>query len=163
MLKPLTLLFYMVGLLGVVSGFYNGYPTLTKVKKMVEEKIIDLRYSVTSLGRKRYWKPEPDFSTPKEIVKYRNRIKREGFNHIIQGGGADITKLAIVELRKRNPFGDKFKMVLQVHDEILAEITEDIREGATHFMESIMREVEQPFLGDIPAACESHCAKEWSK
>ncbi len=147
----------------IIDIFYGGYPTLAKVKKAVEDRIVELKYSVTLLGRKRYWKDEPDFSTPQEILKYRARMKREGFNHIIQGTGADIAKLAIVELRKRNPFGDKFKMVLQVHDEILAEITNDIKEEATYFMESVMREVEQPFLGEIPAVVESHCSERWSK
>lgn len=147
----------------IVDAFYNGYPTLAKVKSAIEDRIIELKYSVTLMGRRRYWKDEPDFSTPQEIVKYKNRMKREGFNHIIQGGGADITKLALVELHNRNPFGDKFKMVLQVHDEIVAEIDESIKEPATEFMESIMKEVEQPFLGEIPAAVESHVDKRWSK
>jgi DNA polymerase-1 len=147
----------------IVDTFYEGYPTLNVVKKAIEDKILELRYSVTLLGRRRYWNPEPDFSTPQEIIKYRNRMKREGFNHIIQGGGADITKLALVELRKRNPFGDMFKLILQVHDEILAEISKEILKEATEFMESIMKEVEQPFLGEIPAAVESHAGERWSK
>lgn len=147
----------------IVDTFYNGYPTLTAVKKAIENRILELKYSVTLLGRRRYWNSEPDFSTPQEILKYRNRIKREGFNHIIQGGGADITKLALVELRKRNPFGDLFKLILQVHDEILVEISKDILKEAKEFMESVMKEVEQPFLGEIPAAVESHYGERWGK
>lgn len=146
----------------IIDKFYNGYPTLASFKRAVEEIIVQRKYSTTPLGRRRYWKESGIFDSPQDVQKLRDKMKREGFNHVIQGGGADITKLALVKLFFENPFGDKFKLLLQVHDEIVAEIDESIKEEAQEFMEKVMCSVEQPFLGEIPAAVEGKALKYWS-
>lgn len=145
----------------ILDNFYAGYPQLAAFKKAVEKIILQKKYSVTPYGRRRYFDPEPSFADAKELAKYRGKIMREGFNHIIQGGGADVTKLALVELFYRNPYGDKFQLLIQVHDEIVAEVADDIADEAKVWMEDIMKEVEQPFLGKIPAAVDGALGTFW--
>jgi DNA polymerase I len=147
----------------MIKSFYTGYPELSKFKKLCEEKILELGYSITPLGRRRYWSPKPIFADIFEVSKYREKMKREGFNFIIQGGGADITKIAMCNLFYKNPFGDKFRILLQVHDEIVAEVHDTIIDDAVKFMQEQMINAEQSFLGKIPAEVSWKISKKWSK
>lgn len=145
----------------ILEKFYGGYPTLSSFKKAAEDMILKLKYSVTPLGRRRYFEQEPPFADSYEIYKYRRKLCKEGFNHIIQGGGADITKISLVDLFYNNPFGDKFKILLQVHDEIVVEVDDDIKDEALTFVIKTMEAAEQPFLGEIPAKVDGQVAKYW--
>jgi len=149
--------------LEILEQFLNNYPMLAKFKQMAGSKIIELGYSVTMMGRRRYWKGLPAFSTPQEIVNYENRMKREGINHIIQGTGADVTKLSMLEMFDNNPFGDMFIPILQVHDEIVAEVHDSVIKEAEAFMCYSMEKAFQPFLGVIPAKVDSKLSKRWTK
>ncbi len=147
----------------IIARFYEGYAQLSGFQRLVQERVLELGYSITALGRKRYFPSRPVFATPKELDKYFGQVKREGFNHVIQGTAADITKMAMLKLAKENPFGSKFKLILQVHDEIVAEVDESIGKDAEQFMSEIMCAVEQPFLGEIPAKADFKVGKRWSK
>jgi len=147
----------------MLKEFYDGYPVLTAFKKAAEDKIVELGYSVTPLGRRRYFKPKPVFGTPYEIEHYYSQMKREGFNLIFQGGGADVTKIALHRLGTENPFGEKYLPLLQVHDEIVAEVHDSILDQAFEFMTKTMRSAFQPFLGEIPAVVDGKFSKRWTK
>ena len=147
----------------ILEQFLANYPVLAKFKRSAEDRIAELGYSVTLLGRRRYWKQLPVFSTPQEVVNYENRMKREGFNHIIQGSGADITKLSMIRLFENNPFGDKFIPILQVHDEIVAEVHDSILKEGEEFIIHEMEEAFRPFLGKIPPKADNHTSKRWEK
>lgn len=144
-------------------NFQKGYPTLAQFKKCFEDEVWRLKYSTTMLGRKRYFERKEFFVDHKEAERYEARIRREGFNHLIQGTGADVTKLAMIKMFKENPFGDSFKLIIQIHDEIVVEVDEQIAKEAEEFGKKCMIDVFQPFLGDIPAAVESHLDTCWSK
>jgi len=145
----------------LVRKYKVAMPVLDAVKTALEDKILELGYSKTPLGRKRFFVKNKKYADPRELEKHFRRLKREGFNHIIQGGSADITKLALIGLYYDNPFGDKFRLVLTVHDEIEALVDKDIVEEAEKFMQEIMENVEQPFLGEIPAKAEGKAEDYW--
>jgi DNA polymerase-1 len=149
--------------LNIIKMFYDGYPTLSSFKKMAEDRILELGYSITPLGRRRYFKPRPVFATPYEIERINAGTRREGFNHIIQGGGADVTKLAIIKMYNMNPFGDLFRLILQLHDEVGVEAHDSILDDAEEFMKECMISVFQPLLKEIPAEVESKRGKVWQK
>ena len=80
----------------------------------------------------------------------------------IQGTGADVTKMALNVLQLESPFDPNlFRVILQVHDEILVEAHESIKDEAIAFIENSMRKVFQPLLGEIPAVVETSCEKYW--
>lgn len=147
----------------ILSKFFADYPRLTLFKNAVEERIVKLGYSVTPMGRRRYFKALSPLSTPYEVVSHISKMKREGFNMVIQGGGADVTKLALYDMDRNNPFGDLFIPLLQVHDEIVAEVHDSILVEAEIFMKAQMEGAFQPFLGVIPALVEAHVSKRWEK
>lgn len=147
----------------VLKKYWAGYPTLSAFKLAVEDSIVKLGYSITPYGRKRYNVEKPLYMTGPEYMRYLGRIKREGFNHIIQGGGADIVKIAMINIYNNNPFGDKFRMLLTVHDEIDSEAHKSISKDAEMFVKEEMEKAEQPLLGDIPAKVDSKILTHWSK
>lgn len=147
----------------IIKDFWDGYKNLSDFMKMAGEKIMELGYSCTPIGRRRYNPTKPLYMNSRELIKWREKCLREGRNFIIQGGGADMLKMAIVEIFNRNPFGDKLKLCLQIHDELVAQVHESIKEEGLEFIKTVMVEVEQKFLGQIPAKVDGGLKVEWSK
>lgn len=147
----------------IINDFWKGYPRLKQFMDLAGEKILELGYSCTPMGRKRYSEPKPTYGDSRAMVKWQEGVLREGRNFIIQGGGADIIKLALVEIYKRNPYGDKLKLCLQIHDEIVTQVHKSIAQEALEFIKNVMKEVEQPYLGSIPAEVEGGLSERWKK
>jgi len=147
--------------LKILKAFHEGYPTLSSFKECAEDMILKLGYSSTVLGRKRYNPPKPTYMNNNEYLQYVDKVKKEGFNHIIQGTAADITKLAMIGIYKNNPFGDRLRMLIQVHDEINLEAHKSISKDAVEFVRTEMLNAEAPFLGDIPAAVDMKIGEYW--
>jgi DNA polymerase-1 len=146
----------------ILENFYSGYPTLKEFKTYMESMIVEKKYSVTVLGRRRYWEDKKVFADGEEYIKYNKTIAKEGFNHTIQGSGADATKIALCNIFYNNPFGaENLKILLQVHDEIVCEVKEDLVEEGTKFIVEEMEKAIQPFLGEIPAIAEPAVGDYW--
>jgi len=143
--------------------YFTGYPNLGRFIPAAGKKILELGYSVTPYGRRRNFEAKVLYKDAFEYEKLTSAIKREGINHIIQGGSADIVKLSMVTLDRTQPFGDEFRILLQVHDELVFEVREEIVEEATAFVKKTMEEVEQRFLGKIPAVLDVFISDSWYK
>jgi DNA polymerase-1 len=147
----------------IIKNFWEGYKNLDKFMTKAGQMILELGYSSTPIGRRRYNVPKPLYMNSKEFVKWQERILREGRNFIIQGGGADMLKIAMIELFEKNPFGDKFRLCLQIHDELVAQAHVSIKEEALKFLEDVMEDVESRFLGEIPSKADGKIKERWSK
>lgn len=147
----------------IIRDFWSGYKSLSDFMEEVGKLILQYGFSSTTMGRRRYNLPKPLYMNTREFNKWEARVLREGRNFIIQGGGADMLKIAMVELFYRNPFGDKFRLCLQIHDELVAQVHESIKEEGLEFLKSIMTEVEQRQLGEIPAKVDGKLKERWSK
>ena len=147
----------------IIKQFWKGYPVLDEFMNAVGNLILEKGYSSTPLGRRRYNLQKPTFMNSYEFLKWQSRVLREGKNHVIQGGGADILKIAMLEMSRNNPFGRNFRLLLQIHDELLVMVHDSIKEDALEYIKKIMVDVEQEFLGDIPAEVEGGLYKKWSK
>ena len=145
----------------ILRAFNTGFPTLAAFKEAAETMIVKMGYSATPLGRRRYNTVKPVYMNADEYLRYVSKLKREGFNHIIQGGAADIIKIAMVNIYNKNPFGDKLKMMIQVHDEIDAEAHKTVSQDAAQFMKEEMEKAEQPFLKEIPAQVDVSMGDHW--
>jgi DNA polymerase-1 len=149
----------------IIDEFWKGYKYLSSFMEYAGEKIMELGFSSTPLGRRRYSVVRPVFMNSYELDRWKARVLREGRNHIIQGGGADILKLAMLRISKENPYGDKLRLCLQIHDELVFQIHESIKEEGALFAKKIMEEEEQKFLGEIPAQVDGwkEFTDRWSK
>lgn len=148
----------------IIETFYSGYPVLNRFQSMMKKKILEKGFALTLLGRRRYFENKTFFEgndAYKQKRKYDATVQREGFNHIIQGTGGDVIKEALSRLYFENPFGNKFKLLLTVHDEIECEADEDIKEEAEKFLVEIMTSTLQKYLGEIPAVVESYQSNCW--
>ena len=149
----------------LLDKFIKGYPKLAKCIKDTSNQIWRTKLSKTPMGRIRYFTVDDSrLWNEKELRKQMGAIKREGFNHIIQGGSADSLKIAMVYAFHNSPFDhDDFRFQLQVHDEVVVEIAEAILDEGIAFLIDAMEKAEQIFIGDIPAKADYHVADYWSK
>ena len=152
------------------ARFFEVYPVLAYFKNRVEELAVQNRFVRTLYGRKRLFDPKTLYADEMDYLKTIGAIKREGFNTVIQGTGADILKLSMCDVYYNNPYGDpsrplynKLKLVLVIHDELVLKITPDIQEGSKKFMEEAMLRNEQMFLKDISAEIDIKIMDKLSK
>jgi DNA polymerase I-like protein with 3'-5' exonuclease and polymerase domains len=148
---------------GVVQlqSYFAAYPYIDTFIERAGEKIWELKYSITPFGRKRFFDVPKFYEDGDEREKYKKSVIRRGINTIIQGGSADILKVALVDIYYKNPFGDLLKLLLTVHDEGVWEVHDDVAEEAQDFVVKQMEKAEQVYLGDIPAKADSLLAQTW--
>lgn len=120
----------------IIDGYFAAYPGVKRYMDRVIEQARHDGYVSTIFGRKRML---PDIRSGNAVV--RGLAERNAINAPIQGGAADIMKIAMIsihnELEKR---GLKSKIILQVHDEIVIDMLKSeeavIRELVERCMES---------------------------
>lgn len=112
-------------------------------------------YIKTLLGRRRRI-PElnsPDFKT-------RSRAERQLFNSLIQGGSADILKLAMVRLHIA--FLDTpAQMIMTVHDELISLCPDSFVDEAIELQEDAMQIPN--LLRNVPLTVKAHAGQTWSE
>ncbi|OHA26189.1 MAG: hypothetical protein A3C06_03635 [Candidatus Taylorbacteria bacterium RIFCSPHIGHO2_02_FULL_46_13] len=126
--------------------FYNDYfarfSGLAKYLDHIKEDAHKKGYTETFYGRRRY------FEGLKSTLPYvRASAERMAINAPIQGTGADIIKLAMIEvdtLIEKEKYGPRVKMLLQVHDELVFEVEEDLVKKVTPEIKKIMESVLDP-------------------
>lgn len=100
-------------------------------------------YVETMFGRRRYLQDIVSF-----LPGARAAAERMAINHPVQGTAADIIKLAMIEINKKT----KYSMLLQVHDELIFEVTKKDTKKATKQVKEIMENVVKlkvPILVDV--------------
>lgn len=100
------------------------------------------------------------------IVDRRNRKvmeTRQVVNSIIQGSAADMTKLAIVQACKDERLKELgCKILLQIHDEVIAEFPEENAEEGGNILAGVMVDVGSDLIG-LRMKCEPTLMKVWEK
>jgi len=140
-----------------------AYPILSTFIERAHSEIVKRGFSTTPIGRKRYFSiPSDIFTNPNQIYEL-YKIQRRGFNHIIQGCAADIIKYAICNVYYNNPFGDKLRLLITVHDEIVIEVHDSIAEEAVDFTIQEMMRAAELFLKQIPVKIGFDLKPYWTK
>ncbi len=88
-------------------------------------------------------------------VAEESELRAHNFNHIIQGTGADILKLAAVEFQRRiRQAGLRAQIVNLIHDEILVEVSREDRDRVREVLVNVMEMVGREVLGvETPVTC----------
>jgi DNA polymerase I len=133
------------------------HKTFPHIKEYVDSTLNQARrqgYVNTLYGRKRFF---PDM----HMLPHNERLalEREAINMPIQGGNADLIKIAMLRIQhKLNEKQLKTRMILQVHDELVFEVPTEELGQAKYFVKHLMENVAKL---DVPIKVEVKVGKSW--
>jgi len=137
-----------------IDSYLEKYAGVREYMSSVVRGAKQLGYVSTLFGRRRYL-PElksANFNT-------RSFGERVALNMPIQGTAADIMKIAMINVSSRlKAAGLKAKLILQVHDELIAECPEGEAEAASLILRE---EMENAAALSVPLVAETHAGKSW--
>ena len=130
------------------------YPSVHKYMENIKREAYENGYVRTLFNRKRFI---DELKSP--VYTIRTGGERIALNTPIQGTGADIIKIAMVnlynELKRKNM---KSKILLQVHDEIILNVYNDEKEIVE---EMVKRNMESVVNFEVPLKVEMSFGKDW--
>ena len=111
----------------ILEAYFIAFPSVRAYMDRTVAEARERGYTETLLGRRRKL---PDLQSGNYSVRL--AAERQAMNAGIQGLAADIFKLALVRLdRALAETGGRTRLILQVHDEVVCEVTPDEHESAT--------------------------------
>ncbi len=135
----------------------NYFLTHPKVREFMDGCVDSARekgYAITLLGRRRNLS---DVKASNYMV--RSAAERMAMNTPLQGSAADIIKLAMLGVEKRLE-GMKSKMILQIHDELIIDATQDEADEVKRILEE---EMQNAYKLKVPLIAEAKSAKNWAE
>jgi DNA polymerase-1 len=138
----------------LIKKYYEAYPEIKTFMDNTIEFCKENGYVKTMKNRIRYI---PDINS--KIYMQREFAKRTAMNAPIQGSAADIIKIAMVmidkEMEERNI---KSKMLVQVHDELVFEVSKGEEEILA---ELVRRNMESAVKLNVPLIVDDSFGKDW--
>ncbi|MCZ9840246.1 DNA polymerase I [Brachyspira hyodysenteriae] len=143
------------------EDFIKGYfSTYSRVKPFCEEVVEEVRnkgFVRTMCGRIRDLSKTINSSN----AMARNEAERMALNTLIQGSAADMIKVAMVAIHKEFKNHLKTaKIVMQVHDELVVEVSEAEADKAMTIMKEIM---EHSVKANVPIIVDIHKGNSWGE
>ena len=131
-----------------IEDYLEKYPKIKEYMDNTKNIAVEKGYVETKFGRRRY---VPNIKSQNYII--REQAKRIAMNAPIQGTAADITKIAMVKIEERIK-KEKLdaKILLQVHDEIIVECNNNIRDIIAKILKEEMEKaatLQVPIIADI--------------
>ncbi len=135
----------------------NYHETFPRIKGYVDSTLHQARqqgYVNTLYGRKRFF-PDMHMLSRNE----QQALEREAINMPIQGGNADLIKIAMLRIQhKLTEKHLKTRMILQVHDELVFEVPVEELEQTKYYVKHLMERVAKL---DVPIKVEMKVGKSW--
>jgi DNA polymerase-1 len=139
-----------------IDGYLDHYPAVRKCRARLVEQAKDRGYAETLFGRRR---PLPELSSSQRPL--REFGERVAMNMPVQGTAADIIKIAMVLVAGRLAReGLRARLILQVHDELVAEAP---LEEAEIVAAILKEEMEGAAALSVPLVAEVHAAENWDE
>jgi DNA polymerase-1 len=139
-----------------IDEYFKKY---TGVHTYIERSLEEARqkgYVTTLLRRRRYF---PDINSPAAAI--RQSSERMAINTPLQGTAADIIKVAMIHIQSRiEERRLSAEMIMQVHDELVFEISEDEVEKAVPM---IKEEMETVVELSVPLMVSIDSGKNWGE
>ena len=131
-----------------IEDYLEKYPKIKEYMDNTKNIAVEKGYVETKFGRRRYVE---NIKSQNYII--REQAKRIAMNAPIQGTAADITKIAMVKIEERIK-KEKLdaKILLQVHDEIIVECNNDIKDMIANILKEEMEKaatLQVPIIADI--------------
>ena len=138
----------------LIDGYFAGYPG---IKEFMDRSISEGRdkgYVTTMFGRKRYLR---DIHSRNSLL--RSNAERNAINAPIQGSAADIIKIAMINIHNKLEESKlDAMMILQVHDELMFEVSE---KDFDRLKEIVVREMEAAARLDVPLIVDTGSGYSW--
>jgi DNA polymerase-1 len=130
-----------------VDLYFARYPGVRAYMDKTRQRAHDLEYVETLFGRRLYL---PDINASNG--QRRQYAERTAINAPMQGTAADIIKRAMISVDAWvQGQGDKVRMIMQVHDELVFEVREEFLEEAEKQIKALMAdaaELRVPLIAD---------------
>lgn len=130
-----------------VDLYFARYPGVRAYMDKTRQRAHDLEYVETLYGRRLYL---PDINASNG--QRRQYAERTAINAPMQGTAADIIKRAMIDVDAWvQTQGDKVRMIMQVHDELVFEVREEFVEEAEKKIKQLMAdaaELRVPLIAD---------------
>ena len=138
--------------LSYIDAYFQQYPEIRSYMQKTEEFVQKNGYVCTPFGRKIY-------ITGLQSKATQNFALRAAINAPIQGGAADIIKMAMIRVNKALQQAHlDAKLLLQVHDELIFEVADKDVESMSHLVKEQMEQVVQL---SVPLIAEVGVADNW--
>ena len=139
-----------------IEAYLQKYHGVREYMERVIAEAKEKGYVETIFGRRR---PVPELKASNFNTRsFGERVAR---NMPIQGAAADIIKLAMVNVRRRlRAKGLEARLLLQVHDELIAECPEAEAERVAALLEE---EMERAVQLTVPLIAEAHSGHSWAE
>jgi DNA polymerase-1 len=138
----------------LIQGYFSNFP---EVRRFINNSILkarELGYVETLTGRRRYL---PEILSANANI--RGFAERNAINAPIQGSAADIIKIAMININNRLKAGKiESKMILQVHDELVFDVTASELEK---LCEIVKYEMENAYKLIVPITVDIGYGKNW--
>ncbi|MCD7823518.1 MAG: DNA polymerase I [Oscillospiraceae bacterium] len=137
-----------------IESYLNNFSEVDRFMNETVEFAKNNGYAVTMFNRRRYI---PELRNANKNVQAFG--KRAAMNAPIQGTAADIIKIAMVKVYRRLKAENlDARLILQVHDELIVEASEDCAEKAA---EILHEEMESAVKLAVPLTADVHMGKSW--
>ena len=132
-----------------IDHYFERYPMVKTFMDQTREFAAEHGYVKTLMGRKLYFAGINDRN-----YNRRQAAQRAAINAPMQGSAAEIIKLAMLRLNQSG-----YDLILQVHDELVFEVSEQEQENA---MKVIAEEMSKAYQLSVPLEVGIHAANDWS-
>ncbi|HVU75278.1 MAG TPA: DNA polymerase, partial [Candidatus Paceibacterota bacterium] len=143
-----------------LEEYFKNFAGLARYIEHTKAEAARQGYTETLYGRRRYFS---GFKSP--LPNLRAQAERMAVNAPMQGTQADIIKRAMVEIDQmieKEQMRDKAKLLLQVHDELVFEISAKEAEETARRFRDIMEGIADPaLLSGVPIRAEIKMGKNW--
>ncbi|MAG37573.1 MAG: DNA polymerase I [Dehalococcoidia bacterium] len=139
-----------------VERYRSRYPGIDSYIERTVEHAKEYNWVETPMRRRRYL---PELNSRSAPVRAAG--ERMAINHPIQGGQADLIKVAMIDIhRDLKEAGLQSRMILQVHDELVFEVPEDELPRVAPLVKERM---ETAMSLDVPIVVEMKTGRNWDE
>lgn len=138
----------------LIDHYFESYPQVKQYMDDTKAFAREHGYVTTPLGRRRYLR-----TIDSRNASLRGAAERNAINAPIQGGAADMIKLAMIRVQRAfEERNFRSRLLLQVHDELVFDVFRDERETV---LPIVQREMEQAMPLRVPVVVEMGLGRNW--
>ncbi|PZM16072.1 DNA polymerase I [Rhizobium tubonense] len=145
-----------------IKKYFERFPGIRDYMESTKAFARDKGYVETIFGRRAHY---PEIRSSNPSVRAFN--ERAAINAPIQGSAADVIRRAMIQIEpalQKAGLGERVRMLLQVHDELIFEVEGSDVERTTPIIVSIMENAAMPAVDmSVPLKVDARAATNWDE